>query len=63
MRSPVLSREEQMRAIGAIVERAKAADITRRFVGVLAERRRLFVLAEIIDGSLRKFSAWVAWSD
>ena len=57
VRSPVLSREEQMRAIGAIVERAKAADITRRFVGVLAERRRLFVLAEIIDAFDRLLAA------
>ena len=57
VRSPVLSREEQMRAIGAIVERAKAADITRRFVGVLAERLRLFVLAEIIDAFDRLLAA------
>ena len=57
VRSPVLSREEQMRAIGAVVERAGAAELTRRFVGVLAERRRLFVLADIIDAFERILAA------
>lgn len=49
VRSPVLSRAEQLQAMAAILERAGAADLTRRFIGLLAERRRLFVLAEIID--------------
>ena len=49
VRSPVLSREDQMRAMAAILARADAADLTMRFVGLLAERRRLFVLSAIID--------------
>ena len=49
VRSPVLSRAEQMRAVAAILDRAGAVDLTRRFVGLLAERRRLFVLAAVID--------------
>ncbi len=49
VRSPVLSRAEQMQAMAAILERAGAADLTRRFVGLLAERRRLFALAAAID--------------
>ena len=48
VRSPVLSRAEQSRAMTAILEKASADDLTRRFVGLLAERRRLFVLADII---------------
>ncbi len=48
VRSPVLSREEQQRAITAILEQAGAAALTRNFVGLLAARRRLFVLADVI---------------
>ena len=49
VRSPVLSREEQQRAMAAILEQAGAAALTKNFVGLLAARRRLFVLADIID--------------
>ncbi len=49
VRSPVISREDQMKAVAAILERAGAADLTRRFVGLLAERRRLFALADVIE--------------
>lgn len=49
VKSPVLSREDQMRAMAAILARGDATDLTRRFVGLLAERRRLFVLSAIID--------------
>ncbi len=48
VRSPMFSREEQLRAMMAILEHGKAADLTRRFVGVLSQRRRLFVLADVI---------------
>ncbi len=49
VRSPVISRGDQIKAVAAILERAGAADLTRRFVGLLAERRRLFVLAAVIE--------------
>lgn len=49
VRSPVLSRDEQQRAMVAILSHAGAATLTRNFVGLLAARRRLFVLADIID--------------
>ena len=49
VKSPVLSREDQMRAMAAILSRADATDLTMRFVGLLAERRRLFVLSAVID--------------
>ncbi len=49
VRSPVLSRGEQTRAVLAILDRAGANDLTRRFVGLLAERRRLFILTAAID--------------
>jgi len=49
IRSPVLSRDEQGRAIAAIGEKAGLNDLTRRFLGVLAQKRRLFVLPEVIE--------------
>ncbi len=57
VRSPVLTRGEQMQAMAAILERAGAADLTRRFVGLLAERRRLFAIADIIGAFNRLLAA------
>jgi len=48
IRSPVLSREDQGRAITALAERAGFHELTRQFLGLLAHKRRLFVLPEII---------------
>ncbi len=48
VRSPVFSREEQARAIGAVAEKAGFSDLVRRFLGVVANNRRLFVLADAI---------------
>ncbi len=49
VRSPVLSRKEQQRAMAAILGHAGAAALTGNFVGLLAARRRLFILADVID--------------
>jgi F-type H+-transporting ATPase subunit delta len=49
IRSPVLSREEQARAIAALGERASFNPLTRRFLGVLAHKRRLFALPEMVE--------------
>ena len=49
VKSPVLSREDQMRAMAAILAQADASDLALRFVGLLAERRRLFVIEAVID--------------
>ena len=46
--SPVLSREEQGRAITALAERAGFAELTRQFLGLLAHKRRLFALPDVI---------------
>src|SRR5690348_15808201 len=53
IRSPVLQRDEQARAIGAIGEHAGANPLTRNFLGLLARNRRLFALPEMIQGFLR----------
>ena len=52
IRSPVLSREEQGRAVTALAERAGLSPLTRQFLGLLAHKRRLFVLPEIITAYL-----------
>jgi F-type H+-transporting ATPase subunit delta len=44
VRSPLLGREAQGRAVDAVLERAGASDLVRRFVGVVAANNRLFAL-------------------
>ena len=48
MRSPIYSRAEQSRAWAALLERLGAHALTRKFIGVLAQKRRLFALRDII---------------
>lgn len=48
VRSPVFSRTEQGKAMAAVLERMKARDLTRRFIGLVAAKRRLFVLPAMI---------------
>ncbi|MGE4059513.1 MAG: F0F1 ATP synthase subunit delta [Sphingomonadales bacterium] len=48
VRSPLFSRDEQTRAIGAVLEKAGASDLTRRFLAVVARNRRLFALRGMI---------------
>ncbi len=42
--SPVIRREAQAAAIGAVLERAGTGDLVQRFVGTVARNRRLFAL-------------------
>ena len=48
IRSPVLGRDEQGKAMAAILDRAGAIELVRKFVGLLAHNRRLFVLPQIV---------------
>jgi F-type H+-transporting ATPase subunit delta len=48
VRSPVLTREEQTRALEAVLAHAAAHPLTRKLVLLLAEKRRLFVLGDVI---------------
>ncbi len=48
IRSPVLTRDEQSRALAAVAEKVAFAPLTRRFLGVVATKRRLFALPQII---------------
>jgi F-type H+-transporting ATPase subunit delta len=56
IRSPVLSRADQSRALAAVLEKAGSADLVRRFVGLVAQNRRLFVLPDMIDAYLSQLA-------
>ena len=48
VRSPVFSREEQGRAMEAILARLNVNALTKNFIGLLAQKRRLFALTGIV---------------
>jgi F-type H+-transporting ATPase subunit delta len=56
LRSPLLTRGQQESAVTAVADRAGVRPLTSRFLGVLAQNRRLFVLPQII----RAFRAMLA---
>ncbi len=47
-RSPVISREDKAEAMATLADRAELGALTRRFVGVVARRGRLFALGHMI---------------
>lgn len=49
MNSPVYSRDEQGKAMGALLDKAGAQSLTCQFVGAVAQNGRLFALTRIID--------------
>jgi F-type H+-transporting ATPase subunit delta len=56
VRSPVLGRREQSETMQAIMKSAGAADLTRRFVAVVASNKRLFVLGQMIGAYLAELA-------
>ena len=48
IRAAVYSREEQAAGMNGVLHRMEAAPLTRRFILLLASKRRLFALADII---------------
>lgn len=57
VRSPVISRREAGAAMRAFLENAKASELTRNFVGLVASNRRLFALQAMIRAYLDKLSS------
>ncbi|HEV2677848.1 MAG TPA: F0F1 ATP synthase subunit delta [Aliidongia sp.] len=57
IRSPVLSRDAQARAMAALTEKAAFGTTVRNFVSVVAQNRRLFALTGIIRGFLGLLAA------
>jgi F-type H+-transporting ATPase subunit delta len=56
IRSPVLTRSEQGRAVAAVAEQSGFGPLTRNFIGLLAQNRRLFVLPGIIESFLARLA-------
>ena len=56
LNSPVITREEQRRAMTALMEKAGVGELTRRFVLVVADNHRLFALPAMIDGYLAELA-------
>jgi len=57
VRSPILSRAEQGRAIGALAQEAGFSALTRNFLGLVAQNRRLFAVPEMIGAFLARLAA------
>lgn len=56
VRSPVFSAEEQMKALVAVLEKANIGGISAKFLGIVAQKRRLFAIRDMI----KAFRALVA---
>lgn len=56
VRSPVLTRAEQGKAMAAVVGDAKLSKLTADFVGVVAGNRRLFAMPGMIEAYLAKLA-------
>lgn len=54
--SPVLSRDEQTKAVTALADKAGFNALTRNILGVLAKNRRLFALDAVISDFLARLS-------
>ena len=57
IRSPVIGRAAQGKAIAALADRAGLQPMTRNFLGLLAKNRRLFALPEMIGRFLATLAA------
>ena len=56
IRSPILSRDEQGRAMAAVLQQAGTSDLVRKFVGLVARNRRLFALPQMIEEFLAELA-------
>jgi len=56
VRSPVFTAEEQKNALAAVLEKAEIAGLAANFLGLVAQKRRLFAVREMV----RAFRALVA---
>ncbi|MGH6961927.1 MAG: F0F1 ATP synthase subunit delta [Dongiaceae bacterium] len=56
IRSPMLSRDEQGRAMAALLQQAGTSDLVRKFVGLVARNRRLFALSQMIEEFLAELA-------
>ena len=54
--SPVFSRDEQRKAMTALMEKAEIGELTRRFVLVVADNHRLFALSAMVEAYLSELA-------
>lgn len=52
LRSPLIKRDAQGRAMAAVMQQAGLSELARRFVGLVVANRRLFALPRMIDAFL-----------
>jgi F-type H+-transporting ATPase subunit delta len=56
VRSPVLARAEQGKAMAALVDNAKLSKLTADFIAIVARNRRLFAVPAMIEAYLSKLA-------
>jgi len=54
--SPIFTGDQQRKAMNALMEKAGIAELTRRFVLVVADNHRLFALPAMIEGYLSELA-------
>jgi len=47
--SPAISKDDQVKALTAVAEKAGASGLTTKFLGLLADKRRAFTLPDVIN--------------
>lgn len=57
IKSPLISRDDQARAMATVLAKLESCDLVRRFVGMVAQNRRLFALADMIHDYGRLLAA------
>ncbi len=57
LRSPVLARAEQQKAVAALAQKAGLSELTKNFLGLVAKNRRLFAVTGMIDAYLARLAA------
>ncbi len=57
VRSPVIDRDAQWKAMSALLKKMGAHELTRKFLGVVTANRRLFALSGIVRAYLAELAA------
>lgn len=52
VRSPLIGRDEQSKAIVAVLQQLEATELTQKFVALVASNRRLFAVPQMIEAYL-----------
>ena len=56
IKSPIISREDQRTSMDAVLVKAKANELTKKFIGAVIMNRRFFVIADIIESFLSELA-------